>query len=110
MPPIPACPSSRAFAAGQSISRSPLGGGAPHPVRTPGGGGPILEGSARSSDLNLDDLCSAYEAMLSILSAIGPALMIQVRNDNNNLRKLRAAMASTGCTTIRSLLLAEIAA
>ena len=82
----------------------------PHPVRTPGDGAPIFEGSARSSDLHLDDLCSAYEAMLSILSAIGPALMIQVRNDNNNLRKLRAAMASTGCTTIRSLLLAEIAA
>ena len=78
-------------------------------MRTPDETAAALEANTSLGDLHLDDLCAAYEAMLSILSAIGPALMIQVRNDNNNLRKLRAAMAATGCTTIRSLLLAEIA-
>jgi len=52
----------------------------------------------------------AFEEMLGVLAAIGPALMIQVRNDQNNLRKLRAAMAASGCTTVRALLMSEIGA
>ncbi|KAL1522880.1 hypothetical protein AB1Y20_017845 [Prymnesium parvum] len=63
-----------------------------------------------ANDLNLHDVCAAFEAMVSILGAIGPSLMIQVRNDNNNVQKLRAAMASTGSATVCSMLEAEVAA
>jgi len=66
--------------------------------------------SALDADLALQELCEAFEAMLAILTALGPCLMIQVRNDQNNLRKLRNAMAIAGtdCVTVRQLLEREI--
>jgi len=68
--------------------------------------------AAPLGNFGMEALCDAFEAMVAILGALGPALMIQVRNDANNLRKLRAAMAAAGpeCTTVRQLLECEVAA
>ncbi|KAL3916678.1 MAG: hypothetical protein SGPRY_006716 [Prymnesium sp.] len=64
---------------------------------------------ACDKELQMSELLVAFEAMVNILAAIGPALMIQVvRNDNANMGKLRAAMASTGCSSLRALLQAEV--
>lgn len=70
-------------------------------------------GHLGSADLDVEPLLKACDlGVVQVLSLLGPAMIILVKNDQTNLRKVRDAVASMsgtqGPTTVRALLEGEI--
>jgi len=54
-------------------------------------------------DLQLDSLLKALDtAVVQVLSSLGPAMLILVKNDQSNLRKVREAAAAASCASAES--------
>ena len=61
----------------------------------PSGAGAPAADAAAVPDLHLDSMLKAFElSVISVLSALGPAMLILVKNDQANLRKVKDAAAA----------------
>ena len=111
--PPNARPSSAASTGDHNDQASPTGGGGNNSPSTrsvsPGSGKP---------DLHLESMLKAFEvAVVQVLSALGPAMLILVKNDQANLRKVRDAASAAAAASnngrvsqsIRALLEDELA-
>lgn len=104
---------------GALVSVSSWGGDASAPAATPASGSERLRLSVinEPNDFNLESLLTAFEhAVVAVLSALGPAMLILVKNDEGNLRKMReaarkAAAAASGplnTSSVRALIEDEL--